>query len=97
MNGPCLCGDPYCPHCSGADPALEDISEEIVDTLDIRTEAEGRFLLAAIPAILAAYRETSNWECREIQRIADQAAHEAALAEEESHGDRSRDVPALRQ
>lgn len=85
MSGPCLCGDPYCPHCGGADSALLELEEEIGDVLDIKTEAEGRYLLALIPAALAAFRDTQEWERKEAARV---AAQEAALEEAYQDGDR---------
>lgn len=66
--GPCLCGDPYCAFCGGADPSLETLADEIMEALEIRDEAEGRFLLVTLPRLLESFREAREWERSEAER-----------------------------
>jgi hypothetical protein len=76
--GPCMCGDPYCPACGGSGYGKEDAEEAIINALDIQTEEEAAFLLAALPHLLDAHR-TARAEAlaeAERERLA-QAAEEA--------------------
>ncbi len=57
--GPCLCGDPYCPSCG--DPGAAALEEWALAFTDKLIELgiaddEARFIDAAIPALLEAYR-----------------------------------------
>ncbi len=58
--GPCLCGDPYCPHCGDPTVAeLADLIDDIADTMSelIESPEEARIFELAGAMAVHAHRE----------------------------------------